>query len=192
MEPIKKSRPQKWDTKVQRVSKKLSKREKIALLQSYDTQMEQGRNREEILGELAHVIGVTSQRQVERILAQAKEYKWDIKQHYAELSIEALTLASNFERYLDNLGTASGKIGNMVYGGEVHDIGSGRDFTMERIDKSVATNLLFHLREEYPELHALNEWADLTGDRITPDLIKRLRLKAYQGDFKGKCKYCPV
>jgi hypothetical protein len=44
--------PTKWDSKAKSLGKRLAKREKLALLQSYETQMRQGQNREKILAEL--------------------------------------------------------------------------------------------------------------------------------------------
>jgi len=125
-------------------------------------------------------------------LAKAAKYEQEIARHRADLSVTALTLASNFESYLDKPGVFGfpGKIGVVVYGGAVTEIGSGQSVQMRKVDKSVALNLLYHLKEEFPELLDLNEWAELTGDRITLDLMERLRLKAYRGDFKGKCKDC--
>ena len=95
--------PTRWDSEGKFWGKRLSKREKIALLQSYESLMRQGRNREKILTELTDKIGVTSQRQIERILAQAKEYKRGTKKHYTDLSVTASKLASTLESYLDNL-----------------------------------------------------------------------------------------
>ena len=242
--------PTKWDSQAKRIRKRLSKREKIALLQSYESQLHQGRNREKILTELTDKIGVTSQRQVERILAQAKEYNRGTKKHYTDLSVTALKLASNLESYLDNLeryvnysGTdLESTIGNVVYGGWLPDIdeinernyladlmsikghkvnkpvapertdikdavkvsrawpksfwlndgdGPERSVKMYEVNKSVALNLLYHLKDEFPELIDIDDWADLTGDEISYDFIARLKLKANREDFMGKCPACP-
>lgn len=186
--------PTKWDSKVKRTRKRLSKREKAALLERYEVQMQQGRNRGKILEEMADEIGVSSQRQAERILAQAAKYQQEIERHRADLSTIALTLASNLESYLDNLGTVFGfksKIGHAVYGGFANEIASKWYVEMREIDKSVALNLLCHLKEEFPKLANITDWADLTSDEISHDFIARLKLKANRGDFIGKCPACP-
>ena len=184
--------PTKWDSKAKSLGKRLAKREKLALLQSYETQMRQGQNREKILAELADNVGV-GQRQIERILAQAAKYEHEIENHFAELSITALILASNFESYLDN-GTGSGStIGDVVYGGWLNDIDGILDalsVEMHEVDKSVALHLLCHLKEEFRELTDIKDWAELNNDKITKDFVERLRLRAYRGDF-GKCPACP-
>ena len=184
--------PTKWDSEAKSLGKRLSKRKKLALLQSYETQMGQGRNREEILDELANEIGVASQRQVERVLVQAAKYERDTKQHRADLSITALILASNFESYLDNFGTGSGStVGDVVYGGLLCDIHDALSVEMREVDRPLALNLLHHLKEEFPELANISDWTQLTGDKISHDFIARLKLKANRGDFVGNCHLCP-
>jgi len=129
----------------------------------------------------------------QRILAQAAKYEHEIENHFAELSVTALTLASNFESYLDN-GTGSGStIGDVVYGGWLNDIDGILDalsVEMHEVDKSVALHLLCHLKEEFPELTDIKDWAELNNDKITKDFVERLRLRAYRGDF-GKCPAYP-
>ncbi len=116
-----------------------------------------------------------------------------MRQHFEELSIEALTLASNFESDLDNPGVFdfAGKIGVVVYGGVVYEIGSGQSAIMRKVDKSVALNLLCHLKKEFPELASIDDWADLATGGLTLHFIERLRLKAYGEVFNGTCRDCP-
>ena len=172
-----------------RTRKRLTQRQKTALLERYEADMQRGRNREEILEEVAEEIGVTTHRQVERILAQAKEYQSEIKRHQQELSITASLLALNLGRCWDNFDLSTDKIEDVVYGGLAYEAG-GKTAIMEEVDKSVALNLLYHLKGEFPELTDIKDWAELNNDKITKDFVERLRLRAYRGDF-GKCPACP-
>ena len=190
--------PTKWDSEAKSLGKRLSKREKLALLQFYGLQMRQGRNREEILDELADKIGVTSQRQVERILAQAKEYQQEIEHHRTELSHAALAIACNLKTYREPLicWKNPDQIGELVYGGTMYKIlpsplNSGQVVQLEKVDENMALNLLAHLQQEFPELASIDDWVDLADCKITEDFIQRLNLKGYRGDFNGKCKDCP-
>ena len=187
--------PTKWDSKAKRTRKRLSKRGKVALLERYEVEMQRGRNREKILEEMADEIGVSSQRQVERILAQAKEYEQQIERHHLDLSTTALTLASNLESYLHNFGTDfDSTVGAVVYGGWLNEIDGIRDalsVEMHQVNKPIALNLLYHLKEEFPELANISDWTELTSDKISNDFIARLKLKANRGDFMGKCPACP-
>ena len=116
-----------------------------------------------------------------------------MRQHFEELSIEALTLASNFESDLDNPGVFdfAGKIGVVVYGGVVYEIGSGQSAIMREVDKSVALNLLQHLKGEFPELINISDWSDLTSFPLSGGFMERLKLKANRGDFIDHCPGCP-
>jgi len=184
--------PTKWESEAKSLGKRLTKREKLALLESYRTQMSRGRNREEILDELAKKIGVSSQRQVERIIAQAGRYEQEIKAHFAELSITALKLASNFQSYLDNFGTGfDSAVGDVVYGGSLYIVGDMLSVKMWDVDRPLALNLLCHLKEEFPELANISDWTQLTSNKMSHDFIARLQLKANRGDFMGKCPACP-
>jgi hypothetical protein len=117
--------------------------------------------------------------------------------HYTELSITGLILASNFESYLNAPGTDddfTGKIGDVAYGGWLNLIGGVRDalsVEMNKVDKRIASNVLLHIKLEFPELTEIEDWAELTDYKITKNFIERLRLKANRGDFMGKCPDCP-
>ncbi len=86
-------------------------------------------------------------------------------------------------------------MGNLVYGEgffyEILPLGSGQTTELIKVDNLVAKNVLEHIKEEFPELADTSDWADLTDDKITSDFVERLKLKAYRGDFKGKCPACP-
>jgi len=183
----------KWDSKVKRIRKRLSRRKKVALLKRYEVEMQRGGNREKTLRKMAKEIGVCSQRQVERILARAKEYEQQMERHQLCLSATALALASNFESYLDTFGTVFGStIGDTAYGGWVYEITGGLSVHMREVDRSLALDLLCHLKkEEFPELANTSDWAQLSSNRITNDFVDRFRLKANRGGFLGKCKDCP-
>ena len=80
-----------------------------------------------------------------------------------------------------------------MYGGWLNDIDGILDalsVEMHEVDKSVALHLLCHLKEEFPELTDIKDWAEFNNDKITKDFVERLRLRAYRGDF-GKCPACP-
>lgn len=185
--------PTKWDSKAKRTSKRLSKRGKVALLERYEVEMQRGRNRENILEDMADEIGVSSQRQVERILAQAATYEQEIENHFAELSSIALTIANNLSKYRNtapNCFRGSDKIGDLVYGGFICVLGE-QSIALQRIDRSIALNLLAHLQKEFSELDEVTDWDCLTNSQITEALILRLNRKGYKGSFKGKCPACP-
>ena len=49
---------------------------------------------------------------------------------------------------------------------------------LAKVDRALALNALEQLpKKEFPELVGITDWADLTYDRITEDLI--VRLEAY-------------
>lgn len=112
-------------------------------------------------------------------------------QHLTELSITALMLAENLSRYRNESATFLGfpnKVGNAIYGEPSAATQLAR---LQEVDKPTALNLLSHLREEFPEVDDITDWANLTDDKITENLIKRLTLKGNRGDFKGNCSGCP-
>jgi len=115
--------------------------------------------------------------------------------HFQELSIALLALASNLESYREQIDIDSGsRVGDVVYGGWLNDINGILDalsVEMHKVDKSVALHLLCHLKEEFPELANISDWAQLLGDKISHDFIARLELKANRGDFVGNCHLCP-
>lgn len=130
----------------------------------------------------------------------AKKTPYDIRlqKHFKELSTVAVSIASNLQRYRNNLAVFQGgsnKTGELIYGGsmyEMHTPDFGQFGELQQVDRGLAKNLLSHLKEEFPELVDITDWSDLTDDKITEDLIERLRLKAYRGGFKrGKCMGCP-
>jgi hypothetical protein len=111
--------------------------------------------------------------------------------HFADLSVTASKLASNFDTYLKNNEPEGIPIGDVVYSGKLDDYDDMLTPRMKDTNKSVASNLLCHLKMEFPELTSINDWAQLRDDKITHDFITRLTLKANRGDFKGKCPACP-
>ena len=122
-----------------------------------------------------------------------------LKRHFAELSETALTLAANFESFLD-MGDGiifDSKVGNIVYGGwleptEYWDHLRDRyRVKMHNIPMSLALHLLSHIRDEFPELAKINDWAELTSNELTYDLIARLVRTAKKVAYRGKCKDCP-
>ncbi|MCX5998157.1 MAG: hypothetical protein NTU41_00810 [Chloroflexi bacterium] len=129
--------------------------------------------------------------------AQSREYKGDMKQHYTELSTTGLVLASNLDSYLGELGTdelgTDSEVGDVVYGGWLNLMGGERDalsVEMHKVDKRIASNLLLHIKVEFPELTEIKDWAELADDKITKNFVERLRLKVTQGRFSGTCPGC--
>jgi len=115
--------------------------------------------------------------------------------HFQELSIALLALASNLESYREQIDIDSGsRVGDVVYGGWLNLIDGIPDalsVKMRELNKPLALNLLLHLKQEFPELADINDWAQLLGDKISHDFIARLELKANRGDFMGNCHLCP-
>jgi len=114
--------------------------------------------------------------------------------HYQELSALLLLVASNLEKYLDNNTEPKPTIGEVVYGGWlnlVNGVADSLSVETSKIDRTKAKNLLDHLKAEFTELRGLEDWADLESDKVTPELIARFRIRAYRGDFTGKCPACP-
>jgi len=200
LEPIKKPRSQKFDTKAQRVSKKLSKRKKLAILQSYEDKMAKGHDRAKILEQLEKRLGVSG-RQVERILSQARHYAQEIKEHHTQLSATALKLAEILDWYYKHHLFTIEPLISSDFPYTTHTPES------PTLNERELSNLLAHLGGEILELipigeypKACEQWFAL-GDRkwekqtpsatISGDLILKLRLKANQTDFIGKCPDCP-
>jgi len=128
--------------------------------------------------------------QSEVMRSRRRKFASDSK-HFAELSVTALILASNFESYLDNFGTGlDSAIEDAVYGGWLVEIG-GPSVLMRGVDRPLALNLLYHLKGEFPELADISDWGQLTSAKMSPDFIAQLKLKANRGDFMGKCPACP-
>jgi len=79
------------------------KRRKQAFLQYYETQMRKGQDRGKTLDKLARKIGVTSDRQVGRILAQAAKYEQEIADYrflvMLDNSGKGINLASPYQSY---------------------------------------------------------------------------------------------
>jgi len=189
-----KLQPTRYESKAKRIHARLTKRRKLVFLQYYETQMRQGRDRVKILDKLARKIGVTSERQVERILAQAAKYEQEIENHFAELSSVALAIANNLGKIRNafaNIRLDSPKIGDLVYHGIILEINSGQEIVLQPIDKNKALNLLTHLKKELAELESVGGWASLTYDELTEALILRLNQKGYKANFEGKCPACP-
>ncbi len=112
--------------------------------------------------------------------------------HFQELSIALLALASNLESYREQIDIDSGsRVGDVVYGGWLDDIHDALSVEMRELNKPLALNLLLHLKQEFPELANISDWAQLLGDKISHDFIARLELKANRGDFVGNCHLCP-
>jgi len=116
-------------------------------------------------------------------------------EHFQQLSIVLLALASNLESYRDQIDIdSSSRVGDIVYGGWlnlVDGVADALSVKMRDIDKSLALNLLLHLRKEFPELANISDWAQLRDDKINHDFIARLKIKASRGDFVGNCHLCP-
>jgi len=110
------------------------------------------------------------------------------KQHFKDLSVTALILASSFEDYLDNFRDV---IRDMAPYRTVEDAVVSGWFNYEFEESDL--NLLDHLKGEFTELVNINDWGDLTTDNISDDFVARLKLKANQRDFSvGKCPACPT
>jgi hypothetical protein len=194
--------PTKWDSKAKRLGKRRTRREKLALLQRYEAELRQGRSREQILGKMAKKIGVSSHRQVERIIAQAKRYREEIGKHFAELSATALKLAEILGWYYKRHVFTVGPLISSDFPYTTHTPES------PILNERELSNLLAHLGDEIPELVSIGEypkaceqWFALPDDEklntkppevtITDDLILKLKLKANKVDFTGKCPDCP-
>jgi hypothetical protein len=194
--------PTKWDSKAKRLGKRRTKREKLALLQRYEVEMKQGENREQILSKMARKIGVSSQRQVERIIAQAKLYREEVDKHFAELSATALKLAEILDWYYKHHVFTIEPLISSDFPYTAHTPES------PILNEREISNLIAHLGDEIPELvpigeysKACEQWFALPDDEklntkppevtITDDLILKLKLKGNQGDFTGKCPDCP-
>ncbi len=157
-------------------------------------------DRAKILEQLGKRLGV-SDRQVERIIAQAKRYREEIDKHFAELSATALKLAEILDWYYKHHRFTIEPLISSDFPYTTHTPES------PILNERELSNLLAHLGGEIPELvpigeypKACEQWSTL-GDRkrekqtpsatITGDLILKLKLKANQADFIGKCPDCP-
>jgi len=128
-------------------------------------------------------------------------FRQRLQEHLDELAKTALRLASNLEKYLSKLDICfdlSDPIGDVVYVGWLDAMDGKPDalsVRMAEVDRSLALNLLLHLKSEgneFPELANISDWAQLTGGRISDDfVVERLRLKADHRNFSGGCPGCP-
>jgi hypothetical protein len=189
-----KLQPNRIDSKAKRMRKRLTERQKLAILHYYDKSLATGKNRHDLLCKFAEEIGVSSERQVERILAQAAKYEQELEAHFSELSGIALSIADNLSkirRCLAHIQLNSPIIGELVYHGVFFEIDSEQETKLQQIDKNKATKLFSHIQKEFSELENINCWDSLAYKDITDSLILRLNQKGYKSNFKGKCTSCP-
>lgn len=200
MELTNKPSTQKWDSEAQRTKKQLSKRKKLAILRYYDDKMAEGCDREVILEQLGDDFGV-GDRQVERILSQARGYAQAIKEHHVRLSVTALKLAEIMDRYFKNQQFSIEPLISSDFPYSIPTPGS------QRLRKREFSNFASHLKEDMPELVPIVEYSKVCknwfklGDKkwakktpvviINENLIMKLRVIASQTDFPGKCRDCP-
>lgn len=131
--------------------------------------------------------------------------------HFTELSITALKLADILGKHHEHPVTVIPfRTRNFPYKGLQYEIlpCGGQLVELAELDREKVSNLVCHLKAEIPELvsiikypEAFREWFALPDDEklstkppeitITDDLILKLKLKANQGDFSGKCPACP-
>jgi hypothetical protein len=123
-------------------------------------------------------------------------------EHFRGLAETARKLADNLDNFRKsdefwgNTQTASEHtVGEIIYGpGTVHQL-PPQSFIewiyLEVIDQDSAADLLVHLKTEFKDLKGTPDWAQLTQDKVTEQLITQLRSKGYQEKFKGKCPRCP-
>ncbi len=101
-----------------------------------------------------------------------------------DLRVTALGLESNLRRCRDDpiiRKSPTDKIGSIVYGAEpilgTSWLGQAEIIALAKVNQSIANNVLDQLRKRYPELAGITDWADLTYEQITEDLL--LELKGY-------------
>ncbi len=119
--------------------------------------------------------------------------------HYSELALTALKLVEILDYYYK---AHQFNIGPLI----------STDFPYTThlpespiLDEREFSNLMDHLKEEIPELVSISEYPsackryfagssksedEMPAATITGDLIFKLRLKASQGDFTGRCPDC--
>jgi len=162
--------------------------------------MRQGKNREQILDKIAQEIGVSSIRQVERVIAQAKNFREEIKKHFVQISTIALKVVQILEWYYNNHLLVIEPIISSDFPYTSH-------IDTPILNKRELSNLLAHLGSEIPELRSICEypraceqWFALGNKKweiqtpsfaITEDLIFRLKLEANKASFTGRCPDCP-
>ncbi len=134
-------------------------------------------------------------------LPEIKEFVVELRPDYAEyelheeeqrvqdsneLTTTALVIASNLGKYRNEnaayRGTAMDTVGELVYGGQW--IGE-QLAKLGDVDRASAAELLKQLKEEgeFLELVAIEDWAELTDDKITENFIQRLIARAHRGNF---------
>ncbi len=109
--------------------------------------------------------------------------------HSIELADTAILVAKDLDRYRKEpscLGSPHTIRNAMFETSAVTELAH-----LDLIDKEKATDLLCHLKAEFPELWDLNDWCNLEDDLITASFVNRLELKAHEGKFRGRCPHCP-
>ena len=108
--------------------------------------------------------------------------------HSMELSTTAIAIEKNLEKYRKSAAYIGSPhcIGDALYEQNAVANLAGLD----EIDREKATDLLFHLKEEFAELKDINDWGELEDDKIAGELIAKLALKANRGSFTGRCPHC--
>ena len=92
-------------------------------------------------------------------------------------------IISNLEKYLGESATIlrySDKLEHTVYGN-----GSAPAIlaNLKSIDEKAAKKVLKRIKEGFPDLADIDDWANLPHERISEDFIQRLISKAHRGGF---------
>jgi len=112
-------------------------------------------------------------------------------QYWEELSKVALTLALNCSKLLKHGGKVSGNIvdGGELWFNEFAEVFETRDeMKLEAVNVYLAKNLLVNLAAEFPEFKEIEDWRELTGDRINTSMIDKLHMVSHRKTFHESCE----
>jgi len=114
-----------------------------------------------------------------RKLATAEKYK----EHEKDLASALQTLVNNL-RLVKRYGSVDGvPIDEIVLREE-------DEKRIQQVDPVLSGWLLSHIQVELPELRSVKRWGHLRPEDITDELLHKLSLISYRGDFRGTCERC--
>ncbi len=121
-----------------------------------------------------------------------------MSEHRRDLADVAAALAANCSKLLVHEGKV---IGNVIDGGTLwvseytiyvdSEVSDREDATvLERVDEILASNLLTHLAEEFPEMAGIGDWREVTRDDLSDAIVGVLSIVARRRMFAGDCDIC--
>ena len=171
------------------------KRTKDIMLREYEEGMACGKNRDDILVNLAEKYGRDT-RTIERYIHDAREAQ-KIEQSKTMEALhhkEAATLA--LAKHWEELAELAGELVSLREEYNVgHPVGGYDGYIIDdplriELPSGLLSSLLIHLKYEFPEFGDIKDWRELLKIDTVDELIVKLALVAHRRTLKGTCPFC--